>query len=342
MGAAARATGVETLLREAGLVQFAEPLLSRGFGDVDALARIGDADMRAVGMGPCHMVRLRRSLRRHGEPDATKAVVAFLQEAGLPQYAEALLRSGFDELETLLEIEDSDMKDLGMLRGHAVKLRRRLREFKGGSQEHDFRQASPLTRSGASLPGRTAVERSWEQVQALGTFTVAERLYRHTFKAAPDAIELFSPEVRLKYRDWLANEDFAEGNVTQSPALRKLFSKFVNAIGSTVAGLHDLNRLVPMLTQLGARHANYRVDERHWPIMGKALMCTLRDCLGSSFTAEVESAWSLVYSYMSNIMIQGLRGAIAGRDAASIAAGIADGKDAWSRRPLEVPRLTKR
>jgi len=161
---------------------------------------------------------------------------------------------------------------------------------------------------------KTAVERSWERVQALGTFAVGEMLYRHTFVIDPDVMELFPAEVRFKYRDWTADEGGSdESNLYESPALRKLFSKFVNAIGCTVAGLHDFARLVPMLTQLGARHANYGLNEGHWPILGKALMYTLRDCLGDEFTSEVEAAWSMVYGFMSNIMIEGLRGALANK-----------------------------
>uniref|UniRef100_A0A7S0BB47 Globin domain-containing protein n=1 Tax=Pyrodinium bahamense TaxID=73915 RepID=A0A7S0BB47_9DINO len=222
------------------------------------------------------------------------------------------------------------MKDLGIPRGHAVKLRRHLRENQGPQAStqpvakpssaprgaHRATSPAPNGTSGSNMPNdemKTAVERSWERVQALGTFTVGELLYRHTFDLAPEVMDLFPPEVRLKYRDWTADEGIDESNVYESPALRKLFSKFVNAIGCTVAGLHDFSRLVPMLRQLGSRHINYGVREQYWPILGKALIYTLRECLRDSFTSEVEAAWTMVYGFMSNIMIEGLRSAIATR-----------------------------
>merc|ERR1712194_459958 len=55
-------------------------------------------------------------------------VAVFLEGHGLGQYVEAMVGSGFDEMETLMEIEDSDLKDLGVPRGHVMKLRRHLRQ----------------------------------------------------------------------------------------------------------------------------------------------------------------------------------------------------------------------
>jgi len=118
----------------------------------------------------------------------------------------------------------------------------------------------------------------------------------------------------MKYREWSPDEGNDESNVYESPALKKLFSKFVNAVGCAVAGLHDSSKLVPMLTQLGARHINYGVKEAHWQALGKAFTFTLRDILRESFTQEVEAAWTMAYTFMSSIMIEGLRGAIAARD----------------------------
>lgn len=249
-------------------------------------------------------------------------MAAFLRAADLGQYAAALMRSGFDELDVLCDMEDNDMRDLGIRRGHAVKLRRRLQDYRAaqqgtGEQGPALSEAHSSQPSGSTLPdaARTVVEWSWEQVQAQGIEQVAQTFYRHLFLMAPEAIGLFSPEVRLKYRDWISGEGDQEGNVYESPALRKLFSKMLNAIGCTVAGLHDFGKLVPMLSQLGSRHLGYGVVETHWPLLGRALSCTLRDCLGSAFSGEVETAWTMVFSFMSSIMIEGRRGAAAAKPA---------------------------
>jgi len=335
---------VAAFLKELGMAQYAEQLISNGFDDMDTLVHIEDADMRELGLPAIHVVKLRRRLQelwRQQDPelDEGNMVVAFLKDIGLSQYAKALLQSGFDELDVLLDIEDADMRDLGIPRGHAVKLKRRLREYQ---RPEDFRQdfprqpakakpsGNPRFSSGGAVQAcgnmpndemRTAVARSWEEVQALGTYAVAELLYRHTFELEPEAIDLFPPDVRYKYRDWTADEGADESDVYDSPALRKLFSKYMNAVGCTVAGLNDFAQLVPMLRALGARHISYGVSERHWPLLGRALMLTLRDVLGETFSPEVESAWTMVYGFMSSIMIEGLRSAIAARSQASGSGG---------------------
>merc|ERR1712151_154491 len=63
------------------------------------------------------------------QANAGSVVVAFLEECGLGKYSAVLLGSGFDEMETLLDVDDIDLKDLGFPRGHALKLKRHLREY---------------------------------------------------------------------------------------------------------------------------------------------------------------------------------------------------------------------
>ena len=45
------------------------------------------------------------------------ALRQFQGEKGLAKNAQPLIASGFDDFETLLDIEDSHMKDIGMLPG---------------------------------------------------------------------------------------------------------------------------------------------------------------------------------------------------------------------------------
>jgi len=239
-------------------------------------------------------------------------VFVFLTEAGLSQYAEPLVMNGFDDMETLLDIEDADMMDIGIPRGHMVKLKKRLREFRcPPSSDHKVDLERTASRSRYLLPTdqmKGAVEQSWTQVQTLGAEVVGEHLYRRFFEACPAAAQSFPQEVRYKYRDWSAEETgIDESDLLKSPGLKKIFAKVVNAVGESVAGLHDLNKLVPMLTQLGIRHATYGATEEYFQILGRALVDTLQGLLGDDFTPEVEFAWTMVYGFMSAIMIGGLR-----------------------------------
>merc|ERR1719162_2519832 len=98
-----------------------------------------------------------------------------------------------------------------------------------------------------------------------------------------------------------------EANLRDSAALRNLFAKVLDAIGSTVAGLQESDKLVPLLTKLGMRHIGYRVSESFWPALGKAMNQVLLELLGEEFTPQVANAWNMVYGFMSQIMIEGLR-----------------------------------
>jgi hypothetical protein len=328
---------VVAFLQEAGLRQYAETLFRNGFDDMETLLEIDDADMKELGISASNITVLSsrlQELRRHTgrDIDPNNPVVRFLTEAGLVQYAETLLLNGFDDMETLHEIQDSDIREFGLSRGHGLKLLKRLRErplqchealptilqtrplLTPSPQAVTHKVCRPASIAQGRRPNVTdqmkgAVEASWEQVQVLGSYRVGELLYKHTFELAPEAVNLFPIEVRHKYRDWGADEAADESDVYESPALRKLFGKVVNAVGCAVAGLSDLGRLVPMLTHLGARHVNYGVSEIHFPILGKALTITLRECLGEAFTPEVEHAWTTVYGFITAIMIEGLRAA---------------------------------
>ncbi|CAJ1401375.1 unnamed protein product [Effrenium voratum] len=63
-------------------------------------------------------------------------VTAFLQEAGLAQYAKALEHHGI-EMQTLMSMQYEQMRDLGMRSGHALKLRRRLQLANGSAAKGD-------------------------------------------------------------------------------------------------------------------------------------------------------------------------------------------------------------
>jgi len=267
---------------------------------------------------------------RHSESEVTK----FLQQIGLPQYAQALYQSGFEDMETLVDIEEDHMRDLGILPGHQVKLRKRLDEFEAGVpvvqinqrkalgdlgdwEDVDDYPAVPVRMSTSMtlLKGATpsekqgAVQLSWTHLKEIGTPIVGEYFCKKILEISPEIRELFPPSVRCRYRDWSTDEEEDELNLAASPALRRLFGRVIDAVGSAVAGTQDMNKMVPALTELGLRHVNYNVKEEHFQVFEKALMVTLREGLGDLFTKEVEFAWNMAFNFMTATMISGLRSA---------------------------------
>lgn len=80
-------------------------------------------------------------------------------------------------------------------------------------------------------------------------------------------------------------------------------NKLMSMLGSAVAGLNDLDMLIPVLQNLGKRHVEYKVEASHYDTVGQALISTLKTGLGEDFTPEVEQAWATVYGTMSSVMI---------------------------------------
>ncbi len=98
------------------------------------------------------------------------------------------------------------------------------------------------------------------------------------------------------------------------PALKKLFptdnteamegqgNKLMTMLASCVAGLNNLDKLIPVLENLGRNHVGYHVEASHYDTVGTALIDTLTIGLEDAFTPEVKEAWIEVYTTMANVM----------------------------------------
>ncbi len=99
------------------------------------------------------------------------------------------------------------------------------------------------------------------------------------------------------------------------PSLRHLFHsdmaeqgrKLMQMLGMAVAGLDRLDQLVPMVRQLGLRHAGYKVCDDHYETVGEALLWTLGRGLGAAFTPDMQAAWAKTYWTLAETMKAGAR-----------------------------------
>jgi hemoglobin-like flavoprotein len=94
--------------------------------------------------------------------------------------------------------------------------------------------------------------------------------------------------------------------------LREQGRKLMQMIGMAVKGLDRPDKLLPVLRELGARHAGYGVNERDYQTVGTALLWTLERGLGSTFTPEIKAAWSAVYQVLADTMKAGSRDVVIG------------------------------
>ena len=78
--------------------------------------------------------------------------------------------------------------------------------------------------------------------------------------------------------------------------------KLMTMIGSVVGNLRHLDRIVPGVRALGARHADYGVRDEHYDTVGAALLWTLEKGLGDAFTDDVRDGWVAAYTLLADTM----------------------------------------
>ena len=60
-----------------------------------------------------------------------------------------------------------------------------------------------------------------------------------------------------------------------------------------------------MVRELGRRHKTYGVRNRHYEVVGAALLWTLEIGMGSSWNKELADAWSNAYGRVAQAMVEG-------------------------------------
>jgi len=113
----------------------------------------------------------------------------------------------------------------------------------------------------------------------------------------------------------VAAELFYQRLFTLDPSLRPMFKgdmayqgrMLMSMLHSAVNGLTNLEALVPVVRQLGARHVGYGVRDEHYATVGSALLWTLEQGLGDKFTPDVRKAWAAAYGLLADVMQFGAR-----------------------------------
>lgn len=122
------------------------------------------------------------------------------------------------------------------------------------------------------------VRESWQTLAPVVP-RVAATFYQRLFELEPAARVLFQgvdPEVQVE--------------------------KFAVSLSTIVAALDDPERLIPELSRLGRQHQGYGVTDRHYEVLGDALLGTLRVTLGRAWSQELHEAWVEGYVLIASIM----------------------------------------
>ena len=125
----------------------------------------------------------------------------------------------------------------------------------------------------------------------LGAETVGVLFYKNIFTIAPSVRYLFSfKDIRLQ-------------KLYDSAPLKAQGKKAVNMLNIAVKLLDNPDELVPILNDLGKRHVLRSVKKEYYPVVGEALIATLKAGLGADFTEDAQKAWEVTYQFISDTMI---------------------------------------
>jgi hemoglobin-like flavoprotein len=97
------------------------------------------------------------------------------------------------------------------------------------------------------------------------------------------------------------------------PSLRRMFvndieqqaKKLLDMLGVLIAMLERPLGLDMELRAMGARHAGYGVEDKHYATVAEALLDMLVEVLGSKFTSEIKDAWVALYAAVETTMKRG-------------------------------------
>ncbi len=79
-------------------------------------------------------------------------------------------------------------------------------------------------------------------------------------------------------------------------------AKLMQMIAVAVNRLGNPETLVPVLENMGRRHAGYGVVDAHYDTVGAALVDTLAAGLGDAVSDDVRAAWIEVYGFIATTM----------------------------------------
>ena len=95
-----------------------------------------------------------------------------------------------------------------------------------------------------------------------------------------------------------------------APEVRSLFpadlseqkKKLLQVLTTAVTNLHQVEKVLPAVEELGRRHVAYGVTEKHFEPVGAALLWTLEQGLGPDFSPPVKAAWTETYVTVAGVM----------------------------------------
>ena len=124
---------------------------------------------------------------------------------------------------------------------------------------------------------KALVKKTWNVVRPTAD-AAASLFYQRLFEIDPSTKNLFHTDISEQKR------------------------KLIQALTYVVDSLDRPERLMPVIEELGRRHANYGVVAPQYDSVGSALLWALEHGLQADWTPAVRTAWLSAYQFVSRIM----------------------------------------
>lgn len=121
------------------------------------------------------------------------------------------------------------------------------------------------------------VQSSFEKVVPIAT-QAGDLFYGRLFELAPEVRPMFADDITSQ-RD-----------------------KLLQMLTTAVTNLHQVEKIIPAVQDLGRKHVDYGVKDEHYDTVGAALIWTLEQGLKDDFTPEVKEAWVETYGTLAGVM----------------------------------------
>jgi hemoglobin-like flavoprotein len=138
------------------------------------------------------------------------------------------------------------------------------------------------TDNSQSLSGKEimAIKKSWRILAQIDPAILGDVFYRKLFLSYP------------RYRHMFPHDMKAQS------------LKLVHMLNQIIMRVENLESMHQILKEMGARHVGYGVQISDYEAVGKSLIWTLAQTLGSDWNEELESSWSVLYALVSQKMNQ--------------------------------------
>jgi hemoglobin-like flavoprotein len=123
----------------------------------------------------------------------------------------------------------------------------------------------------------TMVQESFKKVMPIAGIA-ADLFYDRLFEIAPDVRRMFPVDLGEQKK------------------------KLIGILAAAVTNLHQLDKIIPVVENLGRRHVGYGVRPEHYQPVAAALLWTLEQGLGADFTPMMKAAWTETYMTLAGVM----------------------------------------